>query len=126
MASQRPCTHARTHTLARAQKPGAHAVDPAPDASLVDVAAAVLPAADALPILSLSASGPQQQLSALVTDAAPGTYAPYAPEEADGAAHMKGQDLVIRVDLGLGDGASTVWTCDLTHGYIDINADYRS
>tara|TARA_Y100000815_G_scaffold154536_1_gene140290 strand:- start:204 stop:1439 length:1236 start_codon:yes stop_codon:yes gene_type:complete len=47
-------------------------------------------------------------------------------KEADGAAHMKGQDLVIRVDLGLGDGASTVWTCDLTHGYIDINADYRS
>ncbi|MEC7258384.1 MAG: bifunctional ornithine acetyltransferase/N-acetylglutamate synthase, partial [Pseudomonadota bacterium] len=47
-------------------------------------------------------------------------------KEADGAAHMKGQDLAIRVDLGLGDGASTVWTCDLTHGYIDINADYRS
>jgi glutamate N-acetyltransferase/amino-acid N-acetyltransferase len=39
---------------------------------------------------------------------------------------MKGQDLVIAVDLGLGEGASTVWTCDLTHGYIEINADYRS
>lgn len=42
------------------------------------------------------------------------------------AAHMKGEDIVIGVDLGMGDGASTVWTCDLTHGYIKINADYRS
>lgn len=46
--------------------------------------------------------------------------------EADAAAHMKNQDLRIRVDLGLGAGSSTVWTCDLTHGYIEINADYRS
>ncbi|WP_424985445.1 bifunctional glutamate N-acetyltransferase/amino-acid acetyltransferase ArgJ [Microbulbifer sp. S227A] len=46
--------------------------------------------------------------------------------EEDAAAHMKGQSLLIAVDLGLGDGAATVWTCDLTHGYIDINADYRS
>ncbi len=46
--------------------------------------------------------------------------------EEDAAAYMKGQDLVIAVDLGLGEGASTVWTCDLTHGYIEINADYRS
>ncbi len=46
--------------------------------------------------------------------------------EEDAAAYMKGQDLVITVDLGLGEGASTVWTCDLTHGYIEINADYRS
>ncbi|MDW4498024.1 bifunctional glutamate N-acetyltransferase/amino-acid acetyltransferase ArgJ [Sulfitobacter sp. D35] len=46
--------------------------------------------------------------------------------EADAAAHMKGQDIRIAVDLGIGDGAATVWTCDLTHGYIDINADYRS
>jgi len=42
------------------------------------------------------------------------------------AAHMKGQNIVIGVDLGLGEGKATVWTCDLTHGYIDINADYRS
>ncbi|MEX0366923.1 MAG: bifunctional glutamate N-acetyltransferase/amino-acid acetyltransferase ArgJ [Ruegeria sp.] len=42
------------------------------------------------------------------------------------AAYMKGQELVIAVDLGLGDGQATVWTCDLTHGYIEINADYRS
>ncbi|MGC1494993.1 MAG: bifunctional glutamate N-acetyltransferase/amino-acid acetyltransferase ArgJ [Sulfitobacter sp.] len=42
------------------------------------------------------------------------------------AAHMKGQNIVIGVDLGLGSGSATVWTCDLTHGYIEINADYRS
>ena len=46
-------------------------------------------------------------------------------EEA-GASYMKAQDLKISVDLGLGSGTSTVWTCDLTHGYITINADYRS
>ncbi len=46
--------------------------------------------------------------------------------EADGQAYMKRDELVIGVDLGLGEGAATVWTCDLTHGYIEINADYRS
>jgi glutamate N-acetyltransferase/amino-acid N-acetyltransferase len=46
--------------------------------------------------------------------------------EAQGAAYMKGQNLQIGVDLGLGQGQATVWTCDLTHGYISINADYRS
>ena len=39
---------------------------------------------------------------------------------------MKQDEIVIRVDLGLGDGEATVYTCDLTHSYIDINADYRS
>lgn len=47
-------------------------------------------------------------------------------DEAPVAAHLKGQDISIEVDLGLGDGHATVWTCDLTHGYISINADYRS
>lgn len=46
--------------------------------------------------------------------------------EEDAAAHMKGQDLLIRIDMGMGDGQATVWTCDFTHGYIEINADYRS
>lgn len=46
--------------------------------------------------------------------------------EDDAAAYMKRDSLVIRVDLGLGKGARRVWTCDLTHRYIDINADYRS
>ena len=47
--------------------------------------------------------------------------------EADAAAYMKRDELLIRVYAGLsGPGAATVWTTDLTHGYIDINADYRS
>lgn len=46
-------------------------------------------------------------------------------EEA-GAAYMKGEELAINVELGLAAGKSTIWTCDLTHGYISINADYRS
>ncbi len=46
--------------------------------------------------------------------------------ESETAAYMKGETLVIGVDLGLGKGAYTAWTCDLTHRYIDINADYRS
>ena len=46
--------------------------------------------------------------------------------EADGAAYMKNSEIDITVDLGLGEGTSTVYTCDLTHGYIEINADYRS
>jgi glutamate N-acetyltransferase/amino-acid N-acetyltransferase len=47
-------------------------------------------------------------------------------DEAPVAAHLKGQEITIEVDLGLGGGRATVWTCDLTHGYISINADYRS
>jgi glutamate N-acetyltransferase / amino-acid N-acetyltransferase len=47
-------------------------------------------------------------------------------DETPVARHMKGQDIDIRVDLGLGHGSATVWTCDLTHGYIDINGSYRS
>ncbi|MCW1986297.1 UNVERIFIED_ORG: glutamate N-acetyltransferase/amino-acid N-acetyltransferase [Sphingomonas sp. R1F5B] len=47
-------------------------------------------------------------------------------DEAPVAAHLKGREISIEVDLGLGQGRATVWTCDLTHGYISINADYRS
>ncbi len=47
-------------------------------------------------------------------------------DETPVAAHLKGQEITIEVDLGLGEGRATVWTCDLTHGYIAINADYRS
>jgi glutamate N-acetyltransferase / amino-acid N-acetyltransferase len=47
-------------------------------------------------------------------------------DEAPVAAHLKGQEVTVEVDLGLGSGRATVWTCDLTHGYISINADYRS
>ena len=47
-------------------------------------------------------------------------------DEAPIAAHLKGREIQIEVDLGLGEGRAVVWTCDLTHGYIAINADYRS
>jgi glutamate N-acetyltransferase/amino-acid N-acetyltransferase len=47
-------------------------------------------------------------------------------DEAPVAAHLKGQEISIGVNLNLGSGRATVWTCDLTHGYISINADYRS
>jgi glutamate N-acetyltransferase/amino-acid N-acetyltransferase len=47
-------------------------------------------------------------------------------DEAPVVAHMKGREVAIGVDLGLGTGRATVWTCDLTHGYIDINGSYRS
>ncbi|MEQ9449885.1 MAG: bifunctional ornithine acetyltransferase/N-acetylglutamate synthase, partial [Rhodospirillaceae bacterium] len=47
-------------------------------------------------------------------------------DETPVAAHIKGREILIEVDVGIGSGAATVWTCDLTHGYIDINASYRS
>ena len=47
-------------------------------------------------------------------------------DEAPVARHLAGDDIEIGVDLHLGPGRATVWTCDLTHGYISINADYRS
>ncbi|MBO0711892.1 MAG: bifunctional glutamate N-acetyltransferase/amino-acid acetyltransferase ArgJ [Acetobacteraceae bacterium] len=47
-------------------------------------------------------------------------------DETPVAEHMKGHEVAIAVDLGLGPGKATVWTCDLTHGYIDINGSYRS
>ncbi|MEO5865489.1 MAG: bifunctional glutamate N-acetyltransferase/amino-acid acetyltransferase ArgJ [Sphingomonas sp.] len=47
-------------------------------------------------------------------------------DEAPVAAHLKAREVEIGVDIGLGEGRATVWTCDLTHGYISINADYRS
>lgn len=47
-------------------------------------------------------------------------------DEAPVVAHMKGREVAITIDLALGRGRATVWTCDLTHGYIDINGSYRS
>jgi len=47
-------------------------------------------------------------------------------DETPVAEHLKGQEIDVTVDLGIGSGRATVWTCDLTHGYISINADYRS
>ena len=47
-------------------------------------------------------------------------------DEATVAAYMKNREIVIRIDVGVGSGAAHVWTCDLTHDYVSINADYRS
>ena len=47
-------------------------------------------------------------------------------DEPAAARHMKGQEVDIAVEIGAGPGSATVWTCDLTHGYIEINADYRT
>lgn len=60
------------------------------------------------------------------TQVATGGLAVEGYDEAPVAAHLKGKEIEVGVDLGLGDGRATVWTCDLTHGYISINADYRS
>src|SRR5210317_1440189 len=60
-----------------------------------------------------------------ITVAENGWVSPSYSEE-QGAAYMQNEHLIIGVDLGLGQGTSTVWTCDLTHDYIAINADYRS
>ena len=42
------------------------------------------------------------------------------------AKHMRGREIDLAVDVGVGKGSAVVWTCDLTHEYIRINADYRS
>jgi len=47
-------------------------------------------------------------------------------DEATAAQYMKGAEVEVRADVGIGNGKATVWTCDLTHGYVSINADYRS
>jgi len=54
-----------------------------------------------------------------------GRKAPSYTEDA-GAAHMRGDHIVLTVDLGLGTGQDRMWTCDLTYRYVEINADYRS
>jgi glutamate N-acetyltransferase/amino-acid N-acetyltransferase len=60
-----------------------------------------------------------------VTIAAKGEQVP-GYDEAPVAKHMAGREIVVDVDVAVGRGAATVWTCDLTHGYIDINGSYRS
>jgi glutamate N-acetyltransferase/amino-acid N-acetyltransferase len=47
-------------------------------------------------------------------------------DETPVVAHMKGQDILFEIDVGVGRAKATVWTCDLTHGYIDINGSYRT
>ena len=53
-------------------------------------------------------------------------YVSPAYREDLGASYMKRQNIAIAVDVGIGTGSATVWTCDLTKRYIEINADYRS
>ncbi len=60
-----------------------------------------------------------------ITVARAGKVAPNY-READLVPHMAGRDIDIAVDVGVGKGRATVWTCDLTHRYIDINGSYRS
>jgi glutamate N-acetyltransferase/amino-acid N-acetyltransferase len=52
--------------------------------------------------------------------------APLAYSETDAHATLTGSDVLIRVDLGLGDVTATVWTCDFSDEYVSINADYRT
>jgi glutamate N-acetyltransferase/amino-acid N-acetyltransferase len=47
-------------------------------------------------------------------------------DEEAASAYMKGDEIAVSADLGLGEGRATVYTCDLTHGYVDINGSYRS
>ncbi|HXX84328.1 MAG TPA: bifunctional glutamate N-acetyltransferase/amino-acid acetyltransferase ArgJ [Casimicrobiaceae bacterium] len=54
-----------------------------------------------------------------------GARAPSYREE-DGARVMAKPDIAVRVALGRGNARATVWTCDLSHGYVSINADYRT
>jgi glutamate N-acetyltransferase/amino-acid N-acetyltransferase len=47
-------------------------------------------------------------------------------QEQDGQRAMHGAEIMVRVALGRGGASASVWTCDLSHGYVSINADYRS
>ncbi len=47
-------------------------------------------------------------------------------DEARATEFLKAPEVSLSVDVGVGSGEATIWTCDLTHGYIDINAGYRS
>jgi glutamate N-acetyltransferase/amino-acid N-acetyltransferase len=49
-----------------------------------------------------------------------------AYREEDGQRVMKGSEITVRIDLGRGEARTVVWTCDLSHDYVSINADYRS
>ena len=60
-----------------------------------------------------------------VPDAADGGPVP-GYREGPVSEHMAGREVHIAVDLGIGRGRATIWTCDLTHGYVDINGSYRS
>jgi len=79
-----------------------------------------------MPKTGAPSSAAEDYLKAIFHLSAEGGRVAEGYREADGAAYMKRAELAIGVDLGLGTGAFTAWTCDLTHRYIEINADYRS
>ncbi|WP_298566933.1 bifunctional glutamate N-acetyltransferase/amino-acid acetyltransferase ArgJ [uncultured Aliiroseovarius sp.] len=119
VAGARSYTDARTHALAIANSP------------LVKTAIAGEDPNWGRVVMAIGKSGAyadRDKLSIRFGDilvAENGWVSPTYREEA-GASYMLQDDLVIAVDLGVGDANATVWTCDLTHGYIQINADYRS
>jgi glutamate N-acetyltransferase/amino-acid N-acetyltransferase len=71
--------------------------------------------------LALWVSQPGERPLQLLVNGRPTDYA-----EAEAAAVFAGSEIVIRLDLGDGKGQATMWTCDLTHEYVTINADYRT
>ncbi|NNE95392.1 MAG: bifunctional ornithine acetyltransferase/N-acetylglutamate synthase, partial [Acidimicrobiales bacterium] len=82
-------------------------------------------------VMAVGKSGEAADRDALTIQIGPelvardGVVAPgYSEERA--TQHLRGNNIEIFVDVGVGRGSSTIWTCDLTHGYIDINAGYRS
>ncbi len=70
----------------------------------------------------------QTQIELFLDDVHVATKGGRKPEyqEADGQRVMKQQEIVVRVQLGRGNAKTTLWTCDLSHDYVSINADYRS
>ncbi|MFZ0545607.1 MAG: bifunctional glutamate N-acetyltransferase/amino-acid acetyltransferase ArgJ [Candidatus Promineifilaceae bacterium] len=71
--------------------------------------------------LALWVSTPGEKALKLLDRGGPTDYA-----EVDAAAVFAGDEIIIRLDLGDGEGEATMWTCDLTHEYVTINADYRT
>jgi glutamate N-acetyltransferase/amino-acid N-acetyltransferase len=71
--------------------------------------------------LGLWVSGPDETPLQLLDRGGPTDYA-----EGDAAAVFAGDEIVVHLDLGDGEGEATMWTCDLTEGYVRINADYRT
>ncbi len=82
-------------------------------------------------VMAIGKSGAQADRDKLsiafggITVAKNGFRAPDYSEEA-ASEYMEGSGISIFIDMGIGEGSATVFTCDLTHGYIEINADYRS
>ncbi len=92
---------------------------------LLRIAAVVVPAAA---LLVLFAVGTDEAIGVIIGGVVIAEAGHPRPDyrEAQVMPHMKGREIDIAVDVGVGRGKAMAWTCDLTHGYIAINADYRS